>query len=63
MPRFTPWHSAVPLDVAQSTRLVLESVLRPSLRRAFPLPAPGQEGEDRFRFLLDSLAYASQSKL
>jgi hypothetical protein len=55
MPRFTPWSFGAPPETPDSDSL-LEEVLRPSLRQAFPLPA-SQSGEDpRFRRLLEALA-------
>lgn len=62
MPRFTPWHAGVPLDPSHSDVLV-EEVLRPSLRQAFPLPEPDHCSEDRFRILLDALAQISERRV
>ena len=62
MPRVTPWHSGVPPDPLHSLDVVVDEVLRPSLRRAFPLPAPEQGEDPHFRFLLDALTYVSQDK-
>lgn len=59
MPRSSPWHSGVPYDPSESDELI-DKVLRPSLRQAFPLPEPDQD--QRFRILLDALAQLSTSK-
>lgn len=55
MPRFTPWSSGVPLDHSESDAL-LDEVLRPSLRQAFPLPAVRSGEDPRFDQLLEALA-------
>jgi hypothetical protein len=54
MPRFTPWYSGVPPDPVISDGLVRE-VVQASLRRAYPLPTPEQDREERFCDLLDGL--------
>lgn len=59
MPRISPWHSGVPCDLSESDELI-EKVLRPGLRQAFPLPKPDED--ERFRILLDALAQLSASK-
>jgi hypothetical protein len=46
-------------DLRESDKLI-DELLRPSLRRAFPLPGPDQD--QRFRILLDALAQLSTSK-
>ena len=37
-------------------RAHIDVLIRPGLRRAFPLPAEGQAGDERFRLLLNALA-------
>jgi hypothetical protein len=59
MPRFTPWHSGVPCDPSERDELI-DEVLRPGLRQAFPLPDRSQD--ERFRILLDALARLSASE-
>lgn len=38
------------------TRTSVDTLIRPGLRRAFPLPAEDHAHDDRFRLLLDALA-------
>ena len=41
------------------TRTSMDSLIRPGLRRAFPLPADDHAHDDRFRLLLEALAQRS----
>ena len=43
---------------APASRASIDALLRPSLRRVFPLPA--DEGDERFRLLLEALAQCSR---
>jgi hypothetical protein len=61
MPRFTPWYAGIPVDPADSVAL-LEEVLRPSLRQAFPLPEPDEGAADPFATVLDALAQPFMDK-
>lgn len=38
------------------SRAHIDVLIRPGLRRAFPLPAAEQAGDERFRLLLEALA-------
>ncbi|MBP1805210.1 hypothetical protein [Rubellimicrobium aerolatum] len=40
----------------------LDALIRPGLRRAYPLPEAGGPDEDRFQVLLDALARRSGGK-
>jgi hypothetical protein len=55
VPRFTPWSAGIPVDPANSVPL-LEDVLRPSLRQAFPLTEEDPGNEERFKAALDAMA-------
>ena len=60
LPRFTPWHSGVPPDHAESEPC-LNEVIRPGLRQAFPLPAPDHADDERFCMLLEALGRGGDS--
>ena len=62
MARFSPWPVDEPLDPTERAQALIEQVLRPNLHRAFPLPAPGHGEDQHFRFLLDTLAYVTNSR-
>ena len=56
-------HSAFPPEPAvygyadRKVGTSVDDLIRPCLRQAYPVPMPGQTGDDRFRFLVDALAY------
>ena len=41
------------------TRTSIDTLIRPGLRRAFPLPTDNHAHDDRFRLLLEALAQRS----
>lgn len=53
MPRYSPWHPGAPPE--QATGALVELVIRPSLRRAFPLSAASAD-EEHFRRVLEAMA-------
>ena len=53
-PHYQP-HAHVPFGTAMTSTSV-DELIRPSLRRAFPLPSWDDASEAKFRLLLDALA-------
>jgi hypothetical protein len=55
MARFTPWFDGAPLEPGGAA-LLFDEVLRPSLKRAFPLPSDADLANLRFQQVLMAMA-------